>query len=136
MPAHAEKHIILIFLPVNIHSASLRAITMACGMSKAPMNITIPSHWWEIIWIQIGAFLLLGFGCVCVISKPHFYIQKAEAHKTEINRQLAELEMKALRAQMNPISFSIALILFRDAFLLKKQRMHTVIFLNSQNCCE
>ena len=68
----------------------------------ASMNITIPSHWWEIIWIQIGAFLLLGFGVYVLFQSRISYIQKAEAHKTEINRQLAELEMKALRAQMNP----------------------------------
>ncbi|MEP7264012.1 MAG: histidine kinase [Bacteroidota bacterium] len=55
-------------------------------------------RWWFITLTVIVAALIVFFIMRIRIER----VRKAEAMKTDFNRQLAELEMKALRAQMNP----------------------------------
>lgn len=68
----------------------------------AIVNFTIHPPWWETWWFRIGFLLLLIVIAVVIVKRRINYITFREAEKTAINKRTAELEMKALRAQMNP----------------------------------
>lgn len=68
----------------------------------AIVNFTVHPPWWETWWFRIGFLLLLIAIIVIIVRRRINYITFREAEKTTINKRTAELEMKALRAQMNP----------------------------------
>lgn len=53
---------------------------------------------WFLAFIYVAAIALLGIITYLRIK----YIRKQEKNKTEVNKKLAEFELKALQAQMNP----------------------------------
>ena len=65
-------------------------------------NIIIEPAWWQTVWFRL---LCLLAGIVLVIysiRKRIEFIRKAEQKKAKHEKELLELESKALRAQMNP----------------------------------
>lgn len=66
------------------------------------LHITIAPPFWETWWFygtcaaMLGLILFLGFKWRIAL------VQKEEQMKTKFNKMIAEVEMKALRAQMNP----------------------------------
>ncbi|GAB3956992.1 sensor histidine kinase [Spirosoma harenae] len=66
------------------------------------LTIHIQSPFWQTWWFR-GLLILLGLGLVYVGMQVRIrQIRQQEAQKTAFNKQLAAMEMQALRAQMNP----------------------------------
>lgn len=66
------------------------------------VQITIKAPWWETAWVKLLAVLgTIGIG-VGIFQWRIRTIRQQEEEKTRINQQFAELELQALRAQMNP----------------------------------
>ncbi len=68
----------------------------------ATLRVAVTAPFWVKSWfgylaIALGVLLLIVF-----FTNRIRYIQEREKEKISLNRQIAELEMKALRAQMNP----------------------------------
>ncbi|MEO1262819.1 MAG: histidine kinase [Bacteroidota bacterium] len=66
------------------------------------MYLRISTVWWKTNWFWALAFLFLT-GCAYLIYKWRISrVRKEERVKAEYERKLAQVEMSALRAQMNP----------------------------------
>lgn len=66
------------------------------------INFKITALWWQTFWFKLLA-VLLGVLCVVVISR--YIIKKSEFKKNKKifeDKRLIELQLKALRSQMNP----------------------------------
>ena len=66
------------------------------------VQVTIVPPFWKTWPFKISAVILLLLGVTGLTQYRINRIRKEEQNKTEFNRQLAELRMQALRAQMNP----------------------------------
>jgi ligand-binding sensor domain-containing protein len=72
------------------------------NQEAATYTFTIVPPYWQTWWFR-AAVLSLFIGVVVVIAGWRVsVIKREEKRKTGMNRELAELEMKALRSQMNP----------------------------------
>jgi len=65
-------------------------------------QINISPPFWQSWWFRLLLFGLAATGTYIVFKWRVGNIRKEEKIKTDLNRKMAELEMKALRAQMNP----------------------------------
>jgi ligand-binding sensor domain-containing protein/two-component sensor histidine kinase len=68
----------------------------------ATYSFTVPYFFWETWWfITVSVFAVIWvFGFIAKLREQKF--QKEEKRKIEIQKELIELESRALRAQMNP----------------------------------
>jgi ligand-binding sensor domain-containing protein len=70
--------------------------------SPATITFTILPPWWQTWWFR-GGVAAVAAGIIYLLFRWRVnVVRKQENTKTELNRKLAEMEMKALRAQMNP----------------------------------
>ncbi|WP_158552515.1 two-component regulator propeller domain-containing protein [Spirosoma telluris] len=68
----------------------------------AQLHIIIQSPFWQTWWFR-GLFLLLGTSLLYIGLQYRIrQVKQQESQKTAFNKQLAAMEMQALRAQMNP----------------------------------
>ncbi|MDR4890709.1 MULTISPECIES: sensor histidine kinase [unclassified Chryseobacterium] len=70
--------------------------------TPAVLAITVKPPFWEELWFMGGIFLLLLILIIVIYRHRINIIRKKEAEKTERKKMIAELEMQALRAQINP----------------------------------
>ncbi|MFK7946069.1 MAG: two-component regulator propeller domain-containing protein [Saprospiraceae bacterium] len=95
----ANRNVLLNNLREGKYTLQIRAkkINSSWGEILAiPFEILPP--WWRTTWAiaaYLLVFMLLVYGLL-------LYIRNREKRKTRINKQLAELELSALQAQMNP----------------------------------
>ncbi len=66
------------------------------------INFTIKRPYWSRWWFYIPASIMIILFIWFIIFLRTKNIKKRERHLTEISERIAEFEMKALRAQMNP----------------------------------
>lgn len=66
------------------------------------LKIVIVPPFWKTVWFIILSVTLVLFLIFVMISLRIKNIRKQEQEKSEYNKRIAELEMTALRAQMNP----------------------------------
>ncbi|HWY37754.1 MAG TPA: histidine kinase [Bacteroidia bacterium] len=92
------------FLPPGDYTFHIKAISSNGVDSdcEASMNFIIKKPFWQTLWfITTSLMTLIG-----IIYLLFYYrlkeIKRKEVEKTLFNKQLADLEMKALRSQMNP----------------------------------
>ncbi len=95
----------------------------------AQLNITILPPFWRTLWFWALISLLILASIYTLYSSRIKKIKREEQLKTEFNKQLAEVEMKALRAQMNPhfLFNSLNAIKF---YVLKRSKEKAVHYLN------
>ena len=74
------------------------------GIWNAPAKISffIAPLFWQTWWFKIGSLLFLVCSTGGIINYRQRKIENKERAKTELNKKIAEMEMKALRSQMNP----------------------------------
>ncbi|MBS4028265.1 MAG: histidine kinase [Ignavibacteriales bacterium] len=68
----------------------------------AALTFTIRPFLWEARWFQVFSFIIISFIVFSLFKIRVRSVRNAEERKTGLNKQIAQLEMKALRAQMNP----------------------------------
>jgi ligand-binding sensor domain-containing protein len=66
------------------------------------IQFAIESPFWEQWWFLALAWLLAGSGIALFFNTRLIILRKREAERTKLNKRVAQMEMKALRAQMNP----------------------------------
>lgn len=70
--------------------------------TPAVLAIAVKPPFWEELWFMGGILLLLLILIIVIYRHRINIIRKKEAEKTERKKMIAELEMQALRAQINP----------------------------------
>lgn len=66
------------------------------------LSFRILAPWWRRPFFLAAVALLLVFGAYAIYKWRIGQVQKKAGREVEINRQIATMEMKALRAQINP----------------------------------
>lgn len=66
------------------------------------LKVTIEKPWWQNNWFRVLAFILTFSGIYSFLKWRINLNRKRDAEKASYKLQLAELEQKALRSQMNP----------------------------------
>jgi len=74
-------------------------------LSQAPikaLHITVPTPLYQKAWFVLLCLCILIAGIYALIQRRIRRIRNQEAEQTERNKKIAELELTALRSQMNP----------------------------------
>jgi LytS/YehU family sensor histidine kinase len=71
-------------------------------ISPVEYTITIIPAWWQTNWFKIFCIVVVAVILIYFIQKRIQFIRKTERQKIKHEKELMELEAKALRAQMNP----------------------------------
>lgn len=66
------------------------------------LTINCRSPFWKTTWFYIVCFLILSFLMLLFFNNRTKKIKEREKERTLLNKKLADMELKALRAQMNP----------------------------------
>lgn len=69
---------------------------------KYQVRITIVPPFWRSTWFIAGSLLLLAAVFFIAVKYRETSFKKKMAEKAAVDRQIAQIEMQALRAQMNP----------------------------------
>jgi ligand-binding sensor domain-containing protein len=88
-------------------------------------SFTIVPYFWQTTWFKISAVLLLFTGCWLLVRRRIKNIR----HEAELKQKIAETEMMALRAQMNP-HFIFNCINSIDAMIQSNDKYHATVYLN------
>lgn len=103
---------------------------MALGLNgqwSAPAAYTFVIHppWWQTAWFLVAASL------AAVLAIALFFRKRVQGihQKTQVQRRIAETEMMALRAQMNP-HFIFNCINSIDALIQSNDKYYATVYLN------
>ena len=91
-------------LPPGNYTFTVQAIN-ADGQQRgtpAVLHFIIHPPFWKTLWFRLSLLIFLMAGFAFAFTYRIKQIKKREAQKTAANKAVAELEMKALRSQMNP----------------------------------
>ena len=97
--------------------------------SKAKLSFTIGQAWWQhlYVWALAFTFILLLTGYI--IRRRIKQLLKKEREKAHIQKAMADLEMKVLRAQMNPHFLFNAVVGIQN-YILKNDIAHANEYLS------
>lgn len=91
-------------LPHGTYKLEVMAMNAENNWTDMPLglNIVIDPAWWQSIWFYIG-LIIAGASVIYLIVRRNF-IKKHKTHMREnsLKRHMAELELRALKAQINP----------------------------------
>ncbi len=119
-------------LPSGSYKFIVLCVNHAGVVSKEPAiySFTINTPFYRLWWFYVLLFTL-SLGTVIGIAIFNVRrIRKREENKTELNRKIANLELQALRAQMNPHFIFNCLNAIQD-FILKNDAMAAKHYLSS-----
>lgn len=91
-------------LPAGDYIFKVKASNSAGEWNETPttLRLRVVSPFWVKDWFKTLMIVLGVIGIVFFFTNRIRFIKEREKEKINLNRQIAELEMKALRAQMNP----------------------------------
>jgi LytS/YehU family sensor histidine kinase len=113
-------------LPPGNYSFSLKAVNSAGIWSdETTIRFTIRRAWWQTWWFRILALAAIATIVFLLIKRRISGIR----HVAEMRQKIAETEMMALRAQMNP-HFIFNCINSIDALILSNDKYHATMYLN------
>lgn len=110
------------FLPPGEYKLYIKAISFAGTESKdlASISFIINKPFWKTAWFILLSLIII----ISIVSFIFYYqlnrIKKREKEKTIFHKKLSELEMKALRSQMNP-HFIFNVINSIQNYIVKKE---------------
>jgi two-component sensor histidine kinase len=81
---------------------SIRNIDGSWSAGKKNLHIDIIPAWWQTFTFRILAFISIAALAAWLISRRIQFIRKKEQQKAKNEKEMMELEARALRAQMNP----------------------------------
>ncbi|RFS18322.1 two-component regulator propeller domain-containing protein [Emticicia sp. C21] len=91
-------------LPAGSYTFKVTAMSDGLNWSRdvATFTLIITPPWWKTLWFRV-IFLLIVSGSLYYIYRRQIKdIEVREAEKTEIQKQINELKLTALRSQLNP----------------------------------
>ena len=91
-------------LPPGDYTFLLQACNNDGVWNKEPLAFAfhVEAPFWKTWWFWLIVFLLVLFGVIAFIQWRIQAVERKEQQKTELNKKIANIELKALRAQMNP----------------------------------
>lgn len=89
--------------------------------STTALRVHIPPPWWQTYWARIAMGLLLAVAIVLVFRARLNWVRKRERAQEEQARQVNELKLQALRAQMDP-HFVFNCLNSIDSFIIANDR--------------
>lgn len=93
------------------------------------LKIHISTPWWKTWWFWLGLFIMLLTASIAFFRWRVNQIRKEELMKTDFEKRLANVEMNALRAQMNP-HFIFNCLNSIDYYILKNDMEKASDYLN------
>lgn len=93
--------------------------------SITKLSITIEPPWWQTWWFRLGLGLAVA-GIITLLVRRRIGLIR---HEAELKHRIAETEMMALRAQMNP-HFIFNCINSIDALIQSNDKYHATVYLN------
>lgn len=118
-------------LPPGVYEATVYAVNNDGVRSKNPvvLHFEIGRPFWQRAWFIASAIVFLGLFFFLVFKLIARRIRKKEEAKTQMERQLAEFQLTALQAQMNP-HFLFNAINSIQNFILKKEEREAYDYLS------
>ncbi|MCX6351337.1 MAG: histidine kinase [Bacteroidetes bacterium] len=117
-----EMQLPLFNLEPGKHKLQIRAKKFNSGWSNpALLTLEVEPRFWQTLWFKIIIVLLVLSIAIIYFRLRIRDIKRRENEKTIINRQIAELESKALANQMNPHFIFNSLNTIQN-FILKKDK--------------
>ncbi len=89
---------------------------------KAPLKFVIHPPWWDTTWFKILVVLAIIAAILGYLSWRINRVRREAERENKINKKFAELELKALQAQMNPHFVFNALHAIQDYVFQKDAR--------------
>ncbi|MFI5187505.1 MAG: two-component regulator propeller domain-containing protein [Chitinophagales bacterium] len=89
-------------LPAGKYVYRVKAFNSDGTKAEKAITISINAPWWETWWFRISVIILLAASFYLLIRWWLHRKFKLQLERTEKEKQLVELEMQALRSQMNP----------------------------------
>jgi len=92
----------------NLHPGDYMLIAESLNLNSGNNTVTTAKGfrrlgpWWRLWYVQASAFLFLVAFIALIVSKTISREKRKEREKAETARKIAELEIMALQAQMNP----------------------------------
>ncbi|MCB0598090.1 MAG: histidine kinase, partial [Phaeodactylibacter sp.] len=96
----------------------------------AKVRLSVATPWWRQLWFRGGLLLLFFAGAYAFYRYRLGQVQKAERLKSEFEKKVANLELTALRAQMNP-HFLFNCLNSIDHYIIKNETRKASEYLNS-----
>lgn len=93
-----------------------------------PINVGVP--WYQTLIFQIGLIAVIIGGAVGLYRRRIRQIEKANVLKSEFEKKVADLEMSALRAQMNP-HFIFNCLNSIEAYIIRNDTKKASEYLNA-----
>jgi two-component sensor histidine kinase len=118
-------------LPPGNYTFKVRSVNTAGTLSNniTVLRINIKPAFWQTAWFRI-LILLLAITLVYIYFRARIYFIKKEARRrTLMQQRMAQLEMKALRAQMNP-HFIFNALNSIQTFMMKSETEQALAYLN------
>jgi ligand-binding sensor domain-containing protein len=114
-------------LPPGDYTFELRSSNSDGKLSQevARLTLVILPPWWQTWWFRVGAALAIATVITIGVRRRIANIR----HEAELKHRIAETEMMALRAQMNP-HFIFNCINSIDALIQSNDKYHATIYLN------
>lgn len=94
------------------------------------LEIIIPPHWWQTWWFQMAVAVVLMLIAYSIYRGRLENVRQKERLKSEFQRKLHDVEMQALRSQMNP-HFLFNSLNSIQMFIVKNQVMEAVEHLDN-----
>lgn len=94
------------------------------------LEIIVPPHWWQTWWFQMAVAAVLSLIAYSVYRGRLENVRQKERLKSEFQRKLNDVEMQALRSQMNP-HFLFNSLNSIQMFIVKNQVMEAVEHLDN-----
>lgn len=84
------------------YELKIRVKTLHNAIAYQTMKIAVKPFWWETLWFKIIAGILVFISSIGIIYFIVQRVKKTERIKADQQRKMSEIELKALRSQMNP----------------------------------
>ena len=97
-----EKKAFYFNVPPGHYTFRVRGSNNVGIWAERSISIIITPPWWQTWWFWMIAGILLVFSIYAIVKIRVNVVRKAERTKARHDKELFELEAKALRSQMNP----------------------------------
>lgn len=118
-------------LPPGIYTFKVRSVNAAgtFSVNTTTLRINIKPAFWQTNWFRILVLLLAAALIYIYFRARIHYIKKEAKRRTLVQQKMAQLEMKALRAQMNP-HFIFNALNSIQTFMMKSETEQALAYLN------